>query len=141
MFTRRSSVDMNVSLEKMKIPTWMRSKLFRWVCVIAALLVLYGSSLSAVNQWCARRIVQKAGLPSLPPNACIVYSHIYGHNLLFEEVALGFTAPKDQMEEWIKATNDWGQSDRHSAAGVLNYSVRKWDVIYGVDFSASLSYK
>ena len=125
----------------MKFPTWMRSRLFRWVCLIVALLILYTTSHTAVNQWRARSIVRKSGLPSLPSHACIIYTRIYGHNLLFEEVAMGFTAPKEEMDEWIKTTNEWGKERGGSGANVLNYSLRRWDVISGVDFSASLSYK
>ena len=54
---------------------------------------------------------------------------------------MGFTAPKEEMDEWIKTTNEWGKERGGSGANVLNYSLRRWDVISGVDFSASLSYK
>lgn len=54
---------------------------------------------------------------------------------------MGFRAPKPQMNEWLRAMRVWKERVYVSEAGVLNYSIREWDVISGVDFSASLSYK
>ena len=113
----------------------------RWTLMIAAMLVVHSLAHVAFNQWRGRAIVAKAGLPQLPSRAWITYAHIDGHDLLFEEVALGFTAPSAQMDEWMKGVDDWDAGRSESGGSILSHSIRRWDVTSGVDFSATISYK
>ena len=125
----------------MTLPKWTRSKVVRWIALIVLVLVVHTLSHVALNQWRGRSIAKKAGLPQLPSRAWVTYAHTEDHNLLFEEVSMGFTAPRAQMDEWLKGVDDWKPNESASEANVLNHSIRRWGVTSGVDFSATLNYK
>ena len=104
----------------------------------AVLFVLQWPYRAVLNQWRGHLIVAKAGLPELPEGAWITYANIKRHDLLFEEVALGFSAPSRETDEWIATVEGRGFD---ADISVLGHSVRRWSSESGADFSASLSYK
>jgi hypothetical protein len=127
--------------KKMNLPKWTKLKWIRWISAIIVILVIHSLAHTAANQIRGRSIAKAAGLPPLPSGVWITHANIYSHNMVFEEVTMGFKAPRQQMEEWMSKVQSMDKSSTASEASVLDSSLREWDTTSGVDFSASLSYK
>lgn len=123
------------------MPTWITSRWVRWTVLLAAILTLHSLAHFVATKRRAAAIVKAVELPPLPPEATITYAHSHTHNLFFDEVAFGFSAPQSEMDEWLEKLKFWKVQRSGSGVSILNYTIREWDVVPGVDFSASLSSK
>jgi hypothetical protein len=125
----------------MKLPTWISSRWVRWTVLVAAIFTLHSLAHVVGTKRRASAIIKAIELPPLPPEATLTYAHTHQHNLFFDEVSFGFSAPQSQMDEWLEKLESWKVQRSGSGVSILNYAIREWDVVPGVDFSASLSSK
>ena len=120
---------------------WLKAKSVRWFALGLFLFSASAFAYESAKRWRAHKIVAVAGLPRLPSSAKIKYSRIETHDLSFKEVALGFTASASQLDEWIESAEGFDETRSGAQPAVLGFSIRRWSIRPGIDFSATLSYK